>query len=363
MIVGGAVDEPAHVLAPLGTPPYVWAMTNLPVLAKVALAAAAILGALAVPFAAEAQSAAARSAQRYDFVPAIEHVQSGSPSVSIEVLSSRNDMATGGDALVRIAHGATWDPRSMRVERNGTDVTTSFRSVRPGELLGLVTGLELGDNRLVVRSAPGASDVTELTITNHPAWGPIFAGPHEQPFICTTHLFQLEAGGTLGPATDAHCSVQRRVDYVYRTSAGSWAPLADRTQLPADVASVTVRGTRMPFVVRIETGTANRAIYETAILHDPRTPEPTPWNPSPGWNGRLIYTFGGGCRPGWYHQGTGTAGVLPVAQLSLGYAVASSTLNVFANNCSELLSAEVTTAVKERFVESYGRQLFTLGWG
>jgi hypothetical protein len=338
-------------------------MTNLPVSAKFSLAAAALLGALAVPSAAEAQRAASRAAQRYEFVPAIEHVQSGSPGVSIEVLSSRNDMVTGGDALVRIAHGATWDARTIRVERNGTDVTTSFRRVRSGELLGLVTGLELGDNRLTVRSAPGATDVTELTITNHPAWGPIFAGPHEQPFICTTHLFQLEAGGTLGPALDAHCSVERRVDYVYRTTAGAWSPLADRTQLPSDVASVTVNGTRMPFVVRIETGTANRAIYETAILHDPRTPEPTPWSRSPGWNGRLIYTYGGGCRPGWYHQGTGTAGVLPVAQLALGYAVASSTLNVFANNCSELLSAEVTTAVKERFIEAYGRPLFTLGWG
>jgi hypothetical protein len=335
-------------------------MTNLPTSAKVALAAAAILGALVVPFAADAQSAASRTAQRYDFVPAIEHVQSGRSRVSIEVLSSRNDMVTGGDALVRIALEATADPRTIRVERNGTDITTSFRSGRPGELLGLVTGLELGDNRLVVHST---SDVTDLTVTNHPAWGPIFAGPHEQPFICTTHLFQLEAGGTLGPALDAHCSIERRVDYVYRTSAGSWAPLADRTQLPSDVASVTVRGTRLPFVVRIETGTANRAIYETAILHDPRTPEPTPWNQSPGWNGRLIYTFGGGCRPGWYNQGTGTAGVLPVAQLSLGYAVASSTLNVFANNCSELLSAETTAAVKERFVEAYGRPLFTLGWG
>ena len=22
-----------------------------------------------------------------------------------------------------------------------------------------------------------------------------------------------------------------------------------------------------------------------------------------GWNGRLIYTFGGGCAAGWYQQG------------------------------------------------------------
>jgi hypothetical protein len=52
-----------------------------------------------------------------------------------------------------------------------------------------------------------------------------------------------------------------------------------------------------------------------------------------------------------------------VAQLSLGYAVASSTLNVFSNNCSELLSAETMATVKERFIEAYGPPLFTLGWG
>ena len=181
-----AVDSQQRILDPLRAPPYVWAMSKPPVTAKVALAAVAILGALTVPFAAEAQGAASRMAQRYDFVPAIEHVQSGSPWVSIEVLSSRNDMVTGGDALVRIAHGATWDARTIRIERNGTDITTSFRYGRPGELLGLVTGLELGDNRLAVRSAPGASDVTELTITNL-TYITRFT-PHSAFKVCTLRL-------------------------------------------------------------------------------------------------------------------------------------------------------------------------------
>ncbi|HUE96199.1 MAG TPA: DUF6351 family protein, partial [Longimicrobiaceae bacterium] len=163
---------------------------------------------------------------------------------------------------------------------------------------------------------------------------------------------------------DAHCSVARRVDYVYRTVGGAIEPLPDLRDRPADLSfTTTADGTRVPFIVRVETGTANRAIYEIALLHDPATPEPDPWTRSAGWNGRLIYRFGGGCRPGWYQQGGGTAGVLVDTELSRGYAIASSTLNVFASNCSELLSAETVMLVKERFIEAYGPPLFTIGWG
>ena len=82
-----------------------------------------------------------------------------------------------------------------------------------------------------------------------------------------------------------------------------------------------------------------------------------------GWNGKLIYTFGGGCMPGWYHQATSTGGVENDVMLSRGYAVASSTLNVAGNNCNEVLSAETFMMVKERFIEAYGMPRFTIGWG
>ena len=304
----------------------------------------------------------------YDFVPAVAHEQSGSPLIEITPLSSRSDMASGGDVLVRIELAPGLDQDALTVELNGTDVTSAFRVAADGAngkggLLGLVTGLRLGDNTLEATSEGSATNTASLTITNYPAWGPVFAGPHEQPFYCTTQTFELAAGGTLGQPLDEHCSAERRVDYVYFTTGGEWAPLTDLAQVPADASSATVNGREVPFTVRIETGTANRAIYEIAMLHDPRTPAPDPWNPSSSWNGRLIYRYGGGCRPGWYQQGDATGGVLPDAQLSIGYAVASSTLNVFANNCSELLSAETTMLVKERFIEAYGPPTFTMGWG
>ena len=77
----------------------------------------------------------------------------------------------------------------------------------------------------------------------------------------------------------------------------------------------------------------------------------------------MIYTFGGGCAGGWYHQGTGTGGVDDDAMLREGYAVASASLNVFGNNCNDLLAAETMMMVKEHFIETYGPPRFTIGWG
>ena len=49
--------------------------------------------------------------------------------------------------------------------------------------------------------------------------------------------------------------------------------------------------------------------------------------------------------------------------LARGYAVASSSLNVYDNNCSEVISAEVALMVKEHFAETYGKPAYTIGWG
>ncbi len=49
--------------------------------------------------------------------------------------------------------------------------------------------------------------------------------------------------------------------------------------------------------------------------------------------------------------------------LSRGYAVASSSLNVYDTNCSEVISAEAALMVKEHFIETYGAARYTIGWG
>src|SRR5262249_2792060 len=103
---------------------------------------------------------------------------------------------------------------------------------------------------------------------------------------------------------------------------------------PTDVAHTTTSDSHtVPYIVRHEIGTINRAVYDIQFLHLPGQALPTPWtHATPGWNGRLVYLFGGGCAAG-YHQGTlGSVGTEQQPLLEQGYAVAASTLNVFGNN-------------------------------
>ncbi|MEK8171003.1 DUF6351 family protein [Streptomyces sp. M19] len=128
--------------------------------------------------------------------------------------------------------------------------------------------------------------------------------------------------------------------------------------------TTTADGVKVPYIVRMETGSRNRGVYETAVLHDPlKEPTPDAHTRPAGWNGRAVYTLGGGCIGGWYRQGSTTGGVTDPFLLGQGYALMSSTLNVFGNNCSDLTAAETAMMVKERFVETYGPPRHTIGLG
>jgi hypothetical protein len=284
--------------------------------------------------------------------------------LQLHVLSTRAEMVSGGDALVRVDVPDGAAASAVRVTLNGTDVTGRLRPDGDGRsLTGLVTGLTPGRNTLAATAGQAS---VQLAMVNHPKTGPIFSGPHQQPFVCETQGFELQGGGTLGPALDADCSVATRTDYMYRPAgADSLKALPDPKAHPADVEMVTVGGRSVPFIVRIETGTINRAIYQIAMLHDPsREPAPSLAARPAGWNGRLIYTFGGGCEPGWHRQGGSNGGVDDLVHLQRGYAVASGSLNVGGNNCgNDPLSAETLMMVKEHFIESYGVPVFTMGWG
>lgn len=292
----------------------------------------------------------------------------GSSSFGIEVLSSQPYLVSGGDALVRVTVKKR-DVRlsDVRVELNGTNVTSAFRSDETARTLtGLVTGMRVGRNELEVDSRhKGSSSEAELRLTNYPVTGPMISGPHEFPYACTAQDFVPFAGSApLGP-TDANCHVERRVQYVYRRTSNTFALLPQPySVLPADLAhTTTVTGATVPYIVRLETGTINRAIYQTAILHNPNDGAPSPHAPPAGWNGRLIYPLGGGCIGGWYFQGSGLVNPLNNTWLSKGHAVASASLNTFGNNCNDLLSSETILMVKERFIESYGVPKFTIGTG
>jgi len=318
---------------------------------------------------------------------------SGAPpapsTFGISSLSNRPDKISGGDALIRIEVPENLPLNQVAVKLNGGDATAMFRADAPEHvLIGLVKGLKIGENQIEVsggKASSGKVPGAHLTLTNHSISGPIFSGPQEQPFICETDKFRLPDGAMLGAALDANCSVKTVVNYVYKSSepaaatsgrgaAGGRAgraafkPLPSLTALPQDIAyATTSTGRKVPYVVRVETGTINRAIYQIAILHNPSSEsEPSPFAPPAAWNRRLVYTFGGGCTGGWFKQGTSIGlggGVIDDAIMSKGYAEASATLNVFGNNCSDLIAAETMMMVKERFIEAYGKPAFTMSEG
>ncbi len=152
------------------------------------------------------------------------------------------------------------------------------------------------------------------------------------------------------------------VQYRYRTTANQFANYPTDGSVPANLATTVVDGVEVPYVFRLERGTINRSLYQIAILHQPGTPEPTPWTDTAAWNDKLVYTFGGACGVG-LGQGNGTGGVENDTYLRAGYAVASGSLNVYATSCDDLVSAETAYAVKEHFIESYGVPRFTMGSG
>jgi hypothetical protein len=291
--------------------------------------------------------------------------------LDVRSISTRPDMVSGGEALVQITVPTNLSPNGITVALNGGDVTGEFHPGQdPGSLLGLVNDLHVGKNILGV-TAPGGR-FASLELINHPITGPIFSGPHQEPFICETQTYTLPDGTTLGPPLDASCSAVTRVVYVYKSTSGAFNVLPNPTLHPTDLARTTTNeGRTVNYIVRVEIGTINRAIYQTAILHDPGAePPPTPFMRPEGWNGKLIYTFGGGLNPG-YHQGvinipsitTTNLGPLNDSWLSLGYAYAQSTLNVNASSDNTVVSAETALMVKEHFIDEFGPVRFTIGTG
>jgi Tannase-like family of unknown function (DUF6351) len=299
----------------------------------------------------------------------------------VTTLSSRPDMISGGDVLVQVDVPQDIALNKTKIELNGQDVTSVLRLNNAAHtFVGLLTGLKLGANDLKIFSTQGqGARASQLTLKNYPITGPIISGSQEQPFICQTQDFKLPDGSLLGPPIDASCSVKTVVTYVYKSTAPSDSPASGRgptamnlkplpnlTSLPPDVAmTITTTGDTVPYIVRVETGTINRAIYQIAVLHDPTTASPSPIAPPKAWNGRLLYSFGGGCVGGWFKQGTsiGLGGVINETVVGEGYAEASASLNVFGNNCNDLLAAETMMMVKERFIKAYGKPVFTFSRG
>jgi hypothetical protein len=310
----------------------------------------------------------------------IRNAHSG-PQFEVSILSSRADTVSGGDVLVQVK-----TPKSSHwiAKLDGLDVTSSFHPAQGSDRsIALLTGLKVGTNRLEIR-VNGAIR-SGLEILNHPLSGPVFSGPHKMPFICQT------ADHGLGPALDTNCDAKTVVQYYYKSTqsvqpSGSVQAASSAQSVvfpsgfkaydtarpaPLDVAkTVTTDGRTVDYIVRREIGVINRAVYYIEFLHNPGQPLPNPWTgPTPGWNGRLVYGFGGGCGAG-YSQGTLWAlpGDIPFLisedpPLAQGYAFATSTLNVLGNECDDKVGAETLSMVKEHFIKNFGEPTHTIGLG
>jgi hypothetical protein len=77
----------------------------------------------------------------------------------------------------------------------------------------------------------------------------------------------------------------------------------------------------------------------------------------------LIYVFGGGCNGGTNRQGNTVGTILDDQFLTKGYLVATNSLNVFANNCDDMLASEAMMMTREHAIKTFGVPDFTIGWG
>src|SRR5262245_30759339 len=259
---------------------------------------------------------------------------SGPAEPVLEVVSSRADQVTGGDARLRIRlpHGSSRN--GLHIEAQGVDVTRDFAMEPDGRsLTGVVTGLRTGWNTVTARVGTRHAAVTLRS-------RPTLSGAYQYPFVCKT-----DRNGLGQPIVDNHkrrglrvfaenpdgsrklkvvgwsrdCEAAPRVDYLYRTSAGQFRPLRGRER-PRDIAETkTFEGKAVPYVVRRGRGTVNRFVYSMATLID-YVPGGDPRAMPIHWNGRLIYRFGGGIGVG-HDQGVLAEGdALYHEGLSLGYA-------------------------------------------
>ena len=279
----------------------------------------------------------------------------------IRTLSSRSDLASGGDALVEVKAPAGVQLNQITLTLNGKEVTNQLKfDSDSGSFRVVINGLIIGDNALRATTKSRSKSQANLTVKNYPITGPILSGPHLSPYECRT----VESG--LGQPLDANCSAAQKIEYFYRASNNTFKPLADPTgPRPEDLVNTTTNdGKTVPYIVRVDSGTINRTIYRIAILDDPST-ETTPaqWSPGAGWNRKLAVSFGGGAGT-QYNQGINQATAsLNHQYLSRGFAFMISTELVNQQHGNAVLQGETLMMLKEYFIERYGVPKWTVGSG
>ena len=233
-------------------------------------------------------------------------------------------------------------------------------------LIGLVTGLQVGDNALrAATQDTNPSLNARLDIRNFPIYGPIFSGPHQVPWICET-----DTSG-LGPSQDEHCTVPVRYEWFYRTTAGD-VPAAPEADAPVSRRPRADDDHRRP----------HRQLHRPrGVGHDRPVDLPHRDHRRPhradresvgaragrsrgrGGTASSAFPSGAAAAPPTARAATPSPPPSRTIPLSLGFAVAFGTRNTLGNGCDDVVSAETLMMIKERFIEQYGVPRFTIGSG
>ena len=307
---------------------------------------------------------------------------------TIQTLSNRADLISGGQALVQINIPASRAASSLRVDLDGADITPTFTVMGNGRLLGVVRNLKNGANVITARPSDATFGSARLTITNAPIGGPVLLSTQTQPWICATPTATTGTGNTPSTnasglstnAIDAACNIATEFKLFYRTtSAGCSTALPDPSppataavnacfkpytvgQTYTDLATTTTsNGVSVPYIVRVERGTINRGIYDIVVLFDPAKPW-TAIAPQTQWNGKVLHSYGASTghtrlqfrtEQNWADDNA----------LSRGFMVVNHSLTDSLYNSNRVLGAETTMMVKEHIIENYGQIQFYMSNG
>jgi len=298
---------------------------------------------------------------------------------AVRVVSSAPDQVSGGDARLHIDVPRTVPLHQVEVWVNGSNQRDRFSAV-PGvrRLSGVVHGLETGDNVIEVRpngKGKGRPDAVRMTLTNHPVTGPIFSGEHQYPFVCTTTNAGLGQPIPDDPGTGTrvivngetvgysrNCSAATQVQFLYRSTGGSWNSYTPGMARPDDMAqTTTLEGKTVDFIIREERGTINRFVYSIAMLAPYDQDEQTLNRDA--WNGKVIFRFDGGVAIG-HTQGTiSNSSARYDVGLARGYAILHSSGTRTSTHYNLLVGGETALMVKERFIELYDEPAYTVAIG
>ncbi|MEP7140038.1 MAG: DUF6351 family protein [Caldimonas sp.] len=331
--------------------------------------------------------------------------------MTITTLSNRADLVSGGSALVEIRTPGFVLPATLKVDRDGTDITAAFSQQPSGRILGVVTGLKTGANVITAKATDGSIVGAQLVITNHPVGGPVLLSAQAGPWVCATPVPVAAAGNTPASnasglstvAVDAQCNIATEYKLWYRTTtpvsvaagdggcsfslpdptptiavpnpttpaSSCFQPYVTGTTPAASVASTTTSaGVTLPYIVRVERGTLNRGIYDIAVLFDPTAAAWTATKPQAQWNGKVLYTYGastGQPRQQFRSEQNwavgGITGVNDDTALRLGFMVADNSITDSLYNSNRILVNETTMMMKEHVVANYGEIKYTMANG